>query len=300
MKRFAVLLCAIILSGFFPDVLSSSFRREFSLRISGGYGSYPIGDLNTLFGDTVPYYDALLAPNGFIREGNYQDLKHFWKISAELYTTFSKNFGLSFGVGYNQVNRTGAVRWTSPVYNSLTYAYPARINIIPVKLSGFLIFPLGKRFKAYAKGGINFCFAQGEFGHLETSEIPGEEATYENRFNADGKAWGLHGGLGLEYALSSELSVFLEGMGRASRIGNCNGTMTVWGYYRYPIGDRDETGKMWYFEYWDQNTSTYFSGLSFGSEPPEDERLRLVRKLRIRLSGFSVSIGFKIYLGNWE
>jgi hypothetical protein len=300
MKRYVVFLWALILCGFFSNVRSASFSREFSLRISGGYGSYPVGDLNTLFGDTVTYYDALFSPYDFVREGNYQDIKHFWKISAELYATFFKNFGLSFGIGYNQINRGGSVQWASPVYNTLTYAYPARVNILPVKLSAFVIFPLAERFKTYAKGGIGLYFAQGEFGHLETSEIPGEEATFENRFNADGKAWGVHGGLGLEYDLFPGMSVFVEGIGRSARIGNCSGAMTVWGYFRYPVGNRDEAGKMWHFEYWDENSSRYLSGMAFGSEPSGDERLRLVRELRMRLSGFSVSVGFKIHLGIWE
>lgn len=290
----------LLIFNFSNSIWAELPRREFSLRISGGYGIYPAGDFNIFYKDAEIYYDALLSPYDFVKHDGYQDLKYFWKASAELCLELTKAIGVSLGMSYNQIDRHGTIQWRSPVYDTFTFAFPTRMNIIPVKLSTQVFIPLAAGLRTYLKGGLGLYFVQGDFGYAETSEIPGEEGIYESMINASGKGLGLHGGLGLEYRLSSGLSVFLEGLGRSAKVRNIEGTMSIWSDQHGPQEDRDLAGKIWYFEYWDENTSLYLSGISFGDRPSDDERIRTARGLRIDLSGFSLMIGIKILLGIWD
>ena len=40
---------------------AQDFIKEFSLKVSGGYGTMSVGDLNDVLGNNVAYFDALLV-----------------------------------------------------------------------------------------------------------------------------------------------------------------------------------------------------------------------------------------------
>lgn len=58
--------------------------RGLNLRLSGGIGNFALGDFNSFFKDTVPYYDFLLSPDGFKRQGSFKEFSRIWNASGEI------------------------------------------------------------------------------------------------------------------------------------------------------------------------------------------------------------------------
>jgi opacity protein-like surface antigen len=267
--------------------------KGFNLKFAGGYGKLSAGDLNTFYSDTVPYYDVLLASFGFVRQGDYQELRNAWSLAWEFSVDITENFSVGFGFDYCQADNPSSFSWTDPADNDLTVDVKPSLNVVPAKLNLYFAFPVAAKMKTYLSAGFGRYRIKGIFEYLETSQIPGQEGTFRSDITFEGSCLGGHGGLGVEYALSSNLSVVWEGRYRYAKLGNIDGRMRVRDYQ-----NRTTTveGRIWYFEYLDENTDQYLSGLWFG-EKPQNGEIREVHELELDLSGFSLMIGIKIRFG---
>jgi len=102
MKRGCVALGLLAICCVSLAAMTDKYSRGINLKLAGGYGTFSVGDFNTFFKDTVPYYDVQLFSFGFVRDGDYQELKNAWNISGEFLADITKNISVGFGIGYCQ------------------------------------------------------------------------------------------------------------------------------------------------------------------------------------------------------
>lgn len=295
MKRGCVALGFLMICCMSLTTLAYTYSGRINLKLAGGYGTFSVGDFNTFFKDTVPYYDVLFSSFGFVRQGDYQELKNAWNISGEFLVDITKNIRCGLGVDYYRADNKSSFYWVHPENNDFTVEVMPSLNVTPVKLNLYFVVPLMARMKTYLNGGLGIYTVRSTFKYLETSQVPGQEGTFKSNITANGTGFGLHGGLGLEYNLSSNFSVLVEGIYRSAKLDGLDGKMSIQDYSNANISVE---GKIWYFEYLDENTAQYLSGIRFG-EKPEDEELQAVRELELDLSGFSLIIGIKIRFRIW-
>ena len=135
----------------------------FNLKFAGGYGTYSIGDFNTFYSDTVPYYDVLLSSFGFVRQGDYQELKNAWSLAWEFSVDISKILSVGFGIDYCQADNPSSFSWTDPIYNDLTIDVKPSLSIIPIKLNLYFAVPLATKMKTYFNSGFGRYKIKGIF-----------------------------------------------------------------------------------------------------------------------------------------
>lgn len=296
MKRIVLIATLLLIFCLAPRALAETRKRGLNLRLSGGVGSFRVGDFNTFFGDTVPYYDSIFLPYGFARQGDYQELRKAWNASGEIVIDLSKSFSAGVAVEYHQVDNQSFFSWSHPEFNSLSVDITPSLNVVQFKFNAYFTVPLTSVIHSYLNGGFGLYTARATFDYLEDSRIPGDERMFRSEIRANGTGYGIHGGLGLELKLSSGFAMFTEGSYRYAKLDDLDGRMSI--KADSPITET-AGGKIWYFEFFDDNSSLHLSGISFGDKP-EEGGLATLRELEIDLSGFSLKIGFRVRFAVWE
>jgi hypothetical protein len=117
------------------------------------------------------------------------------------------------------------------------------------------------------------------------------DSVYDQSWESSKAAFGLQGGIGLEYALQPKISLTLDIVGRMANLKGLKGT-EKWtsegpGYsFEY---QQDVT--LWYVEYPDGDHT--YTWILFEKDKPEWERYKNVREGEISLSGLAFRIGVK-------
>ena len=296
MRRYLPVSALLLIMGLAFLAQAETGRRGLHLKLSGGVGSFAVGDFNTFFGDTIPYYESVLSPYGFTRQGEYQELRKAWNASGEIVVDLSRVFSAGLAVEYHQADNRSSFSWSHPEYNSLSVDITPSLNVVPIKLNAYATLPLTPALNSYVNGGLGIYTARATFDYLEDSRIPEDEGMFKSEIRANGTGFGIHGGLGLELKLSPGLALFTEGSYRYAKLGNLDGRMSVKADSPFT---ETVMGKIWYFEFFDDGSSRQLSGISFG-EKPEEEGLAFLRELELDLSGFSLKIGFRVRFTVWE
>ena len=296
-KKIRVVLIGFFCLFFLQEIgQAEDFSRGFSLKLLGGYRTMTVGDFNTIFTDTGIYYDTLLSPHGFTKNKGLEVIKGGLDVQVEFILHLTRNFGLSFGIGYIQADMESDMIWDNPLIGRLDVSTKSGLDAIPITLGGYYSLPLSRFINMYLNAGAGLYLFQSEFEYEEVSKIQGSEGTLRSDYDANGNGFGFHGGLGLEVNLGSDVVLFIEGKGLSVRFGGLEGRMSLYGAIFTIHGD---SGDIWYFEYYDENVSQYLSGILY-EDKPDGENLRNVLRLKIDLSGMSIQIGFRIGLGKWE
>jgi len=270
--------------------------KGIELRLSGGYQRLSLGDFNTIHRDTQVYYDVLLSPYGFAREGRFSDLEDGWNLQLEFRLRLSRRIGIGLGVGYLKAETESTVDWRHSDLGEMELEGRLGLNAIPLVLTGYFTFLRSPLFDRYLFGGGGVCLLESESRYAGLSLIDGWGERFVAIYRSEDSGWGLHGGLGVEFKLGSSLRLFAEGTARWADISGLSGTATN---FSTGSGLSSGGGDIWYFEYFDENLEQYLSGIQYGSRP-EAEGLRDVHRLRIDLSGFVFRVGIRIALGSWD
>jgi opacity protein-like surface antigen len=295
--KISLLVSAILLIiAFSPAALAETRKRGLNLKLSGGVGSFTVGDFNTFFGDTVPYYENAFSPYGFARQGEYEKLGKAWGASGELLLDLSRVVSLGAAVGYQQADKQSSLTWAHPELNTFSVDIASSLNVVSVMFTAYANVPLTPAIHSYVNGGFGIYKARATFDYLEDSRILEEENTFTSEIQANRTGFGIHGGLGLELKLSSGLAVFTEGSYRHVKLDSVYGLMKTKTDSAFP---ETVSGELWYFEMFEEESSLHLSGISFG-EKPKEEGLTTRRELELDLSGFTLKIGFRIRFAVWE
>lgn len=201
---------------------------HFKLKLGLGFSSY--GKAKDTWVMTTNFYDLHLSSGE--KTGLPLD------VSIELVYQFNPNFGLSIGTGYISGGISGSLgRFSFPLGSSLggDFAYNPLFNsqLFPVYLSAIWSYPVMLEGEIYVLGGLGYYF--GKISCIETNfeynlHDPESQWNYFNwTYKSNFSSLGFHGGIGFEYEVSNQFTLFIEAICRIVNIRNFNSINRVSG-----------------------------------------------------------------------
>lgn len=186
----------------------------------------------------------------------------------------------------------------------------------PITLNLYYFFPIGRKITVFLNAGGAYYFASFEqtnvYGH--DSELASESpiyldyiSTYSDsgtvKENAKAESFGIQGGLGLEFDITSTIALVAEISGRVVNFKDWTGDLseewsweqTYWteiiGTDYYSGSEREiETGKLWCYPFWSIDTHNSYKTIGVRG----DWTYKSGREAEIDLSGFQFRIGIRI------
>ncbi len=262
----------------------SSEAADFSIVLAGSANYCFLRDINRGTDGYLDYWSDLLSLGGGLANKNREPVHLVMNYSLDLVLPTRSDYKLVIGAGYMRANNRSDVMITytdgTPETSALV---ETAVEAVPIKLCLLREFPLGRSVNAFVEGGVGIYITRFTSryrpagpgnSHLQTAHSIGVGALY---------------GVGLEIKAFRNVSLVLEGKGNYARIGHLNGT-------RQSSGSTlpDEEKGALYFE-----NRTYI--------PPDAERTYPIimieenrsegdgiRRARVDLSGFAISVGLKI------
>lgn len=267
---------------------AQDFIKGFSFKFTGGYGTMTTGDYNT-FGDGLEKYISCLATllEG-TTSGEFKKLNMGFGYEGEFILKLYRGFHIGVGIGYIQRNNESEFGLTTPYFWNYSFAIKPNLTANPINVSVYYftsgIFPL----KLFFYGGVG-CY----FGKItNTTRIVTHNFWSKADFDVKDRAFGFHGGVGLEFKLISKCVLFIEGRTRYCKLKSWEGEET----YQDSDGFKDlRRGTLWYFEKQDPITGMWYLTISMDiGGIPESSDIRNVKKFEADLSGFSLRAGIRI------
>jgi hypothetical protein len=197
---------------------------------------------------------------------------------------------VSFGTGYLRKAEDTRVAAELEGLAGISLDWTTTYQVIPLKLSGYYFFEMGSKMTAYAKAGIGYYFGRMTYTIRTEETLLGITVWDQNIGEATAGGLGFHGGVGVEYPLSTTFAFFIEAAGRYVSLKDWsveNNYSTAW-------GSESETGTFWYAEELDTALGEYYPTLQMFEEMPADTDLRKVREAAFHFSGFALKAGVKI------
>jgi len=200
---------------------SAQAGLEFKVRLHGGLGYLLGGDLNSGVEGLMDFYANQFLFGGGTAEGDFKPAHFGAALGGDLILQFSPAFGVGLGTGYIQASRDSQI---GIVFLGKNYSLSAspELNSIPIKLNLFVNLPSGPvTFNFH--GGLGYYLSK--LSYILRFDATAAFSQYDVRLNTRG-GFGFQGGAGLEYPISSVLSLFLEAEGRYLAIDGFDGTLT--------------------------------------------------------------------------
>lgn len=221
--RFKV-LSAFVLTFFSLSIILSArgFWERFSLKLTGGYGSMSVGDLNTVFEDLNYFYNSPLWSYGRIKEGEIKKLNEGAEFEGELIMNLTDNFCIGIGFGYISRKEKSKMHFVSTIdgwISSTTNSYEPEFYAIPIKLSAYYFLPITSKLDIYLNLGAGYYF--GRINYLERVDTKFTfpvEIWYQQEMKLTDEALGLLGGVGFDFGVIKNISFFAELTGRYARL----------------------------------------------------------------------------------
>jgi len=261
---------------------------KFSLRVHGGYSYLQAADANTGSGGWFDIYEHL--EEGLTTEGAYSPFHGGHDFGADLILQFSPRFGVGIGVGYLQSSKTSRMTISGIDVSFLMIKTP-KLSAMPIRLGVFATWPLGGKWNFTANAGAAY-YAAVKFSdpvRLEDGSA-GEwsEQSITAKMNRLGNI-GFQGGLGLEYAVTPRMFLFVEAQGRYASFKNFDAATSA---SENSSGHTSEdVGKIYLVTApLPEGTLTAFFVSEIEAAPPGFT----FRKPKFDFSGFSLQAGFRI------
>ena len=282
------------------------FKPKFSIKLTGGYGYVPLGDINE-FLDTrsgLSRKKKIYWPDLFSLRDEIKNINYGLNLEGELRINISSKFAIGIGIEYIHAKKESYLILRGK--NSITTytareSYEPKITIIPVKLGIYYQLPLLPRTSLLFNIGGGYYFAKSSlfFDQYEKWSSLSYDSAYfssfwtEHRYKFNGGNFGFHGGIGFEYSLGKNLSLVIEGQGRYVKIKELKGkdiTITSW-------GDKEKIyGILWYYNREMENKIYTYLIILDRSNPELSYLPSNIRKAVLDLSGFSLRVGIRIKL----
>lgn len=283
-----------------------NFKPKFSIKLTGGYGYVPLGDINE-FLDTrsdLSRKEEIYWSEKFFLMDEIKNINYGLNFEGELRINISSKFAVAVGTEYIHAKKESYLILRGK--NSIkTYtareSYEPKITIIPVKLGIYYKLPLLPRTSLLFNIGGGYYFAKSSLffdQHEEWSSLSYDSAYFESfwtehTYKFNGGNFGFHGGIGFEYSLGKNLSLVIEGQGRYVKIKELKGKdimITSW-------GDKKKIyGILWYYNREMENKIYTYLTILDRSSPDLPYLPSNIRKAALNLSGFSLRIGIRIKL----
>jgi hypothetical protein len=192
-----------------------------SVKLYGGYSTVAAADVN----DGIDYYFEVIdiyTADGFgTATGGFNPVHGGYDFGADLIYQLSPKFGLGLGFGYMRNSASSVATFSEADIGEVTLTAGATLKAMPIRLGLFFSTPLSARLNLTADAGAAYYAGL----KLEATEGLEYSPTEWMKMTVDGSDRsgadiGFHGSLGIEYALSPKLGVFVEAGGRYAKFDN--------------------------------------------------------------------------------
>jgi hypothetical protein len=342
---FFVIIFTFSLAVLVPSSRAQEFVPEtggaMSIKLMGGYAYFfkGIGDVESLRQSMVDYYAALGRASGYTASASWNKLRRMPDFEVEVLFHTSRTIALSLGTGYLVATSKGTYGYAyseSGPTGVGTYSYDQsenvsrdyRFSVLPIKLSLYATFPLGRRFNTYAYVGGGYYF--GRLTHNYTEEIQTNfqdnpsspdilatkqetTVTFKGTETPRQEAFGLHGGLGMELKLGKAVALGVELFGRYVKFIDWEGTGTETATSRerlYEEGqgwysdttETDQTGSeglLKYYEVINTDVGKPYGRLNILYFTPSGENIANVRSASLNMNAYGLMLTFRFFF-NWQ
>jgi len=279
-KKFSLAVLIVLFFAFLPGTGEAG---SISFRLYGGGNYLRGGDLNDGLHGWADFWKANYPYIGHpYKTGTYNSVHLGFDCGGDVIYQISSRFGIGLGTEYLMAKRTTNMTFQPDI----DWDYFGKPSAIPIKLSGYYYLPAGNRFKVILHAGLGYYFAK---ARLESHVKPPNELGYVIDSSASGI--GFHGGIGLEWELSSRLSLFVEGAGRYASFSGFEGTTTV----TDKSGSGSWNGTLYY---WTASKSYIqnYNYIDLLSGEPSNAGFNSYRQAKVDFSGFALRLGAVVRL----
>jgi len=263
------------------------FSGGFSIKLNGGANFLMGGDYNKIVEDANAYWHSV---SGLTFSSDLSKLSMGWNFGAEFIYSITDQMGIGLGVGYiTASNESTLDMQTAVVYQS--YAYTPSLSVIPITLNFHYFMPVSDMMNVHFSAGPGLYISSFSFAdHMIIGILPSTDAlNLTIDYQPDGiLAFGFQGGLGIEFAISPNISLCLDVLGRVASLSGFSGDWTRTGtLLGNPVSDSG-TGTFYYYE------SEGYSSFYISATMPSGSGITNAREASISLSGVCAMLGIKI------
>lgn len=269
--------------------LAQDSYKKFTLKASGGYGSFSGGDFETVTDGLNEQLDELARLAGASTSGEIKIPEWGPEFEGEFIYSITERWGLGLGMGYIRKSLESGAQLQIGTYARVSFEWEPSYKVVPVTLNGYYNFPIASKMSAYVKGGVGYYFGTLDYQIRQENELVGITVWEENDGTASDSGFGFQGGLGIEYSLSDSVALVLEGSGRYANLKNWDVENTN----RTALGTDTERGTFWYVEQYEPDLEDYYPSLEISDDEPTDSDYRNVRKMEVSFSGVVFKLGVK-------
>jgi hypothetical protein len=282
-------LCRIVFAIllFFPSN-GLSHPEKLALKFSGGISYLLVGDINRGIQGYFDYAkDMAIGLPLMPFRGDPKPIHLGCDFQGDILISIKPKIWVGLGTGYIRCGNTSEIS-----YFQIKGSHKVRISAIPIRLGISYLLLGNETVRLFLNAGAGLYFADYKYDKLPIGT--GELVLHQT---ANGKGFGLHGGLGGELKLTRRLAFILESQGRYAKVGGLRGTME---YRILPRYVHVEKGPLYF---WESLVYVGHEGRFVGKYPqvyirqekPSGPYVTNVREAKIDLSGLSFMGGIKFY-----
>jgi len=260
---------------------------EVKFRLYGGYGYSLGGDLNSGTEGLGMLWTDLFELAGGVKRGSFEPAHYGAQFGGDIIFMLSPNVGIGLGAESLGMSKSSSITTQMPT-NSFGTAFEAEASAVPLKLSLFFCAPFGSGARMTLQGGVGYYLAK--MSNQVRVDVSNTDEFLQYGNSAESQAIGFHAGLGFEFDLARNVSLFIEAQGRYAKLGGFSGD------FRFATnGASDSTpGTLYYYET-RGFTSDFYSIIDCQEDAPvENASAKNVREAKIDFTGVTALGGIII------
>ncbi|MCX6565498.1 MAG: outer membrane beta-barrel protein [Candidatus Aminicenantes bacterium] len=285
MKRLTLLFLTVL-----AIVSFTSARTRVSFQLSGGLNYATGGDLAR----GIRGYNAYLK-NEFNAADGFEVPVLGFQFAGEFLYHFSDRIAAGLSVGYFEHMKESKTEYEYIGIIDVGETIRPKFRVFPITADVHYDLSLGGSLHLDLSTGAGCYLVWLNYIHRQDLSLFGFSGSDVYSFESFRTGFGVHGGIGLEWVIDPKFSVLLNITGRLASVTGFIGDWTEKG--RGDFWDFEESGtnhRIWYVR--QIVYSRTYDVLAFDEKEPEEDEYENIRQARLGLSGFAVTLGFKIGL----
>lgn len=275
-----ILLAAVLLS------LSTSMAFPgISVRLMGGMTYFFDNDYTKGIRGLYDYY--LDSYEGVT--GKFKPFRLGLNFGGEVAVSLGGNLAVGFGAAYLRCSRESEFGYQLPYFSSQDSLKPD-IRLIPLTVNIHYYVPAGPRLKADWFIGAGYYMMK--FNHDWSVTTDFFDYHTEQTFRTNTGNLGFQGGLGLEFEVTSQISLVFLASGRFIKFSDLKGDLKE-KIGSFNVSWENETGNAYFWFYGRNEDGGAYAQVSFAETKPSETEFSAVRKGILDLSGIAAGIGLK-------
>jgi hypothetical protein len=265
-----------------PAAALPSPGLDLSFKLSGGYSSFALNDVNRCLQAWVEFHkkDVASNPNWTISGGKAEKLRGGFDFEGEVLLNLTRRWAIGIGSGFtfSEVSESRSIINTVE-RRALAFIYvrPTKVSAIPVVVSGYFFLPLGPKAQIYVRAGAGWLWAKyvNREGVRKASE---QNYNYTSFQSASGRGALIQGSLGVKFIREQSLGFFCEASLKQAKVRSFG----------------EGNGSLFFFEQYDSSLGFWQAKIQTRETAPDGEDFRSVRKAVVDFGGFALKLGFFI------